>query len=177
MGAVAMACFTLAGIGNLIIWVIVVIAIIAIIRILVPWLASIAGLPGPLVQVINIALWAVKLREIASRLLSIRREGQNLSIESGLHDRDLRPHSFHMAYCEARAIHAFLLRCEGLTYQQIGDRLTSMEPHWGHATVNRWSAQMLVKNASRLIKRATRKTRWRVYHDHYGYYDGFDPLI
>ena len=56
-----MACFSLLWIQQLIIWIIVVAAIVAIIRIVVPWLTGVMGgsLPGPVLAILNIVLWAV----------------------------------------------------------------------------------------------------------------------
>lgn len=56
-----MACFSLAAILSLLIWLVVIAAIIMLIRLLVPWLLSLAGgeVPSPIGQAINIVLWAI----------------------------------------------------------------------------------------------------------------------
>lgn len=53
-----MACFSLAWLQQLCIWLIVVVAVVAIIRLLVPYLTSLIGVPI-VAQIINIVLWAV----------------------------------------------------------------------------------------------------------------------
>ena len=54
-----MLCFSTGWIEHLIIQVVLLVATIAIIRLLVPWLLNLVGVTsGPLMQAINIALWA-----------------------------------------------------------------------------------------------------------------------
>ena len=53
---------------------------------------------------------------------------------------------------KARREHAFLLRCEGLTYQQIGERL-------GMHTRN--SSRIMVYKFGRELARALRKTKFK----------------
>ena len=52
-------CFSLAWLLQLCVWIIIVIALISIIRIVVPWLMSWAGMPAPVVGIINIIIWAI----------------------------------------------------------------------------------------------------------------------
>ena len=52
----------------------------------------------------------------------------------------------------ARYEYAFLLRCEGLTFREIGKRLDVS----GHR------AQVLVRKMGRLITGAVRGSRWRI---------------
>ena len=61
------------------------------------------------------------------------------------------PHDelFH-AYSNARRDHAFLLRCEGLTLQQIGSRIG----------VTRETARQMVDRTGRKMAKALHKTRW-----------------
>lgn len=55
-----MACFTLAWAEQLCIWIIIISAVVAIIRVVIPWLTGLmGGIPGPVVQIMNIILWAV----------------------------------------------------------------------------------------------------------------------
>jgi len=60
---------------------------------------------------------------------------------------------YRQAYADARGEHAWLLRAEGLTFQQIADRL-------GCGTRER--ARQIICKFGRRVKRATRKTRWRL---------------
>jgi len=39
--------------------IILIIALVSIIRIIVPWLVGFFGFPAPIVQIINVVLWAV----------------------------------------------------------------------------------------------------------------------
>ena len=50
-----MGCFS----ESLIIWIIEIIALVMIIRIVVPWATSFFGLPGLVVQILNIVIWAI----------------------------------------------------------------------------------------------------------------------
>lgn len=52
-------CFSLGYIAQLCIWIVIVCAIVAVIRIIIPWIASFVALPGPVLAIINIILWAV----------------------------------------------------------------------------------------------------------------------
>lgn len=56
-----MACFSLGMLEQMLIWLISICAIIAILKILVPWVLSIAGvgIPGPLMAILNIFIWAM----------------------------------------------------------------------------------------------------------------------
>jgi hypothetical protein len=66
------------------------------------------------------------------------------------------------AYMEARAIHAFLLRCEGLTYQQIGSRMYNTQGSTcKKTTIGSNSAMLLVRKGTKRINRAMRKTRFQ----------------
>ena len=55
-------------------------------------------------------------------------------------------------YVAARREHCFLLRCEGLTYKEIGARV-------GCGTARAYDVVRVFTNR---IKRATKRTRWRV---------------
>ena len=55
-------------------------------------------------------------------------------------------------YEHARHEHVWLLRAEGLTLQQIGDRIG----------VSRERAREIIAHFARRVTRATRKTRWRL---------------
>jgi membrane protein DedA with SNARE-associated domain len=52
-------CFSIGWIEQLCVWIVIVIALISILRIVVPWLAGIVSLPGPVIAIINIVIWAV----------------------------------------------------------------------------------------------------------------------
>ena len=52
-------CFSAAWAMQLCIYIVVAIAFISILRIVIPWLVSWAGLPSPVVQIINIVIWAI----------------------------------------------------------------------------------------------------------------------
>jgi hypothetical protein len=56
-----MSCFGLEMIKDLLIWLVIVCAILSILKVLFPWVLSAAGVavPGPLLQIINIFVWAV----------------------------------------------------------------------------------------------------------------------
>lgn len=60
-------------------------------------------------------------------------------------------HKIRLIYEHARHEHVWLLRAEGLTLQQIGDRIG----------VNRERVRQIIYKFSRRVRRATRKTRWR----------------
>jgi hypothetical protein len=77
-------------------------------------------------------------------------------------------------YYEARAIHALMLRCEGLTYKQISDRIENMRES-SNKTISTQSAWLLVANGASQLKHAMRKTRFRWIDPNY--IDGFDPLV
>jgi hypothetical protein len=64
-------------------------------------------------------------------------------------ERDLK---YRQAYADARHEYAWLLRAEGLTLQQIGDRFG----------VSRERAREMIAKFARRVKRATRKTHWRL---------------
>ena len=53
-----MACFSLAFVEQLIIWLIVIIALVAIIQLLIPFVDSLSGFPI-IGQIIRIILWAI----------------------------------------------------------------------------------------------------------------------
>jgi hypothetical protein len=74
---------------------------------------------------------------------------------------DKRDYPANRLYGEARAIHAFFLRCEGLTFREIGDRLHNMRPDHGE-TVSDETARVLVMRAARQLSRAMRHTKWCV---------------
>lgn len=59
---------------------------------------------------------------------------------------------YRQAYADARHEYAWLLRAEGLTLQQIGDRFG----------VSRERAREMIAKFARRVKRATRKTHWRL---------------
>ena len=61
---------------------------------------------------------------------------------------------YRQAYAAARYEHAWLLRAEGLTLRQIGKRLG----------VSHNQARVMIFQFSYRVKRATRKTRWRLQH-------------
>ena len=53
-------CFSLAWFENLLIWLVIVVAVVAVLKIFLPWLFSQLGVgAGPLVQIVNIVIWAV----------------------------------------------------------------------------------------------------------------------
>ena len=52
-------CFSAAWLLSLCVWIVIVIALISILRLVIPWLASWAGLPSIILQIINIAVWAI----------------------------------------------------------------------------------------------------------------------
>lgn len=54
-------CFSLAYIVQLLILFVVIAATVAIVRILVPWICGVmgVGVPGPILQILGILLWAV----------------------------------------------------------------------------------------------------------------------
>ena len=52
-------CFTLGWAEQLCVWIVIVIALISILRLVIPWLASWAGLPSIVLSIINIVIWAV----------------------------------------------------------------------------------------------------------------------
>jgi hypothetical protein len=55
-----MSCFSIAWIGQLLIWLIIIAAVIAVLRIVIPWVLSKIGADGGIImQVINIVFWAV----------------------------------------------------------------------------------------------------------------------
>lgn len=56
------------------------------------------------------------------------------------------------AYWAARREHALLLRCEGLSYREIGARFG----------VHAWTASILVKRGARDLQKAMRKTHFRI---------------
>ena len=90
----------------------------------------------------------------------------------------LLPQTYFEMFLEARAIHAFLLRCEGLTYQQIGDRMENMySSRWKKLTLERNEAMVLVQMGAERINRAMRRTifYW-VTNESDPYNDGFDPI-
>ena len=54
-----MGCMSLAWVLQLCVWIVIVVALVSILRIVIPWVASWAGLPGPVLAIINIIIWAV----------------------------------------------------------------------------------------------------------------------
>jgi hypothetical protein len=48
-------------IKDLLIWLVIICAIVSILKILIPWVLSAAGVavPGPILQIVNIFIWAV----------------------------------------------------------------------------------------------------------------------
>lgn len=62
------------------------------------------------------------------------------------------------AYREARQIHAVLLRCEGLTFKEIGQRL---ENPGTDKVLSKGSACLLVQLGAKKISWAVRKARFR----------------
>ena len=65
--------------------------------------------------------------------------------------RDLK---FELLYARARYEHVWLLRAEGLTLQQIADRI---------GLVSRERVRQIIHQFGRRVKRATRKTKWRLH--------------
>ena len=56
-----MACFSSAFFEQLIINIIIIVALVMIMRVLIPWLLSLVGGGGPIMEVINIVIWAIVL--------------------------------------------------------------------------------------------------------------------
>ena len=57
-----MACFSLAWLEQLLIWLVFVVAIVAIFNIVVPWLMSIMGTPpggGMIMQILKVIVWVI----------------------------------------------------------------------------------------------------------------------
>lgn len=54
-----MSCLSLGFLEALCVYIIIVVALISIIRIVIPWLASWAGFPQPVMAIVNIIIWAV----------------------------------------------------------------------------------------------------------------------
>jgi hypothetical protein len=55
-----MACFSLAFIENILIWLVILGAVVAIVKLVLPYLLGPLGAPGTIVfQILNILLWAV----------------------------------------------------------------------------------------------------------------------
>lgn len=53
-------CFSLAWLGQLLVYLVIIGAVFAIIRLLVPWVLSQLGAAGGIIaQVLNIVLWAI----------------------------------------------------------------------------------------------------------------------
>jgi len=54
-------CMSLAYVVHLLILFVIIAAAVAILRILVPWICSVmgVGIPGPILQILGILLWAV----------------------------------------------------------------------------------------------------------------------
>ena len=52
-------CFSLPWLEQLCVWIVMVIALVSIIRLVIPWLESWAGLPSPVIAIVNIVIWAV----------------------------------------------------------------------------------------------------------------------
>jgi hypothetical protein len=52
-------CFSLAWLLQLCVWIIIVIALVSIIRIVIPWIQAFAGIPEPIIAIINIIIWAI----------------------------------------------------------------------------------------------------------------------
>jgi len=65
---------------------------------------------------------------------------------------EARDPKFKMLYAQARHEHVWLLRAEGLTLQQIGDRIG----------VSRERIREMIYKFSRRVQRATRKTRFKI---------------
>ena len=74
--------------------------------------------------------------------------------------------SCHCSYCQgyvdARREHALLLRCEGLTGQQIADRLPCSH---GYGVMSAERARRLAADGARQLNRAMRKRCWLRYVD------------
>jgi predicted DNA-binding protein (UPF0251 family) len=66
--------------------------------------------------------------------------------------RESFDYKYRMMYANARHEHVWLLRAEGLTLQQIGDRMG----------VSRERARGMIHKFGRRMKRATRKTRFKI---------------
>jgi hypothetical protein len=56
-----MHCFTLEWLEQVLIMLVVFLAVFAILKVLIPWVISMAGvaIPGPVMQIINIFIWAL----------------------------------------------------------------------------------------------------------------------
>lgn len=52
-------CFSLAWLLQLCVWIVIVVALISILRIVIPWVASWAGFPAPVLAILNIIIWAI----------------------------------------------------------------------------------------------------------------------
>ena len=52
-------CFTIGWVEGLLIDLVWIAAVVAIIRILIPWLAGLIGIGPPVMQIVNIILWAI----------------------------------------------------------------------------------------------------------------------
>lgn len=63
---------------------------------------------------------------------------------------DYPPDELTIAYGDARREHAFLLRCEGLKLQDIGDRLG----------VTKGRAEQIISNQARRMRWRLRNVRW-----------------
>ena len=85
--------------------------------------------------------------------------------------REITRNSYHTLYLEARAIHAFLLRCEGLKLSEIGSRIGNLQHHQKNDYVGKQQVRCLIADGARRLNYAMRKTRFYWKND-----DGFDPL-
>lgn len=52
-------CFSLPWLEQLCVWIVIVVALISALRVVIPWIASWAQLPAPVIAIINIIIWAV----------------------------------------------------------------------------------------------------------------------
>ena len=93
------------------------------------------------------ALLATKLEEGELPAIGPRRMGEGADGAGGImqlgEDRD---------WGNARYEYAFLLRCEGLTYREIGGRLG----------VTGQRASVMVQKVARILRGAMRRCRWRL---------------
>lgn len=66
-------CFSIAGIANFLIWLVVLCAVIGILKILVPWILSLAGVgvSPPIAQIINILIIAIVIIAVIVVALAI----------------------------------------------------------------------------------------------------------
>ena len=52
-------CFSMPWLLQLCVWIVIAVALVSILRIVIPWIASWAGLPAPILAILNIVIWAI----------------------------------------------------------------------------------------------------------------------